>query len=571
MTGHTGNIRQKTVRHLLGVAVVLATFFSGTAMAPLSAASGERTLYLYYTHTNETQRITFRRNGRYDQGGLSELNTFLRDWRRNEPTRMDPALFDLLWQVYQDVGATKPIYIVSAYRSPKTNELLRSRSNGVARNSTHTRGQALDFYIPGIPIAKLREAAMRRQVGGVGYYPTSGSPFVHLDTGNVRAWPRMTRAQLTRIFPDGRTLHLPSDGVPISQDGRRYATNEYAKCGSIPCVGSNPNTFPTRGGRDDTSRGNSGRTWLDLFFGRGEEPAPTTQVADTGPVQRNVTSVAITPPTPAARAEFLDFRDPEVAPVPATMPQSLLIATRGEVTALPDISPLINGIDPISVASIEEQARPTPRILLSRNLEQSSALTAYAPLADPEPDAQRALQMLIERRNSADAMIASNPIVQDIHPAETAPLATQTPTPVLRGSITTASLSPTSAPDTNNILGLFQGTWDALTQAQPDQSTALVEKLAATGSRPYLQALPLTMRKVSLVAPDLEHVSDSMVAPVAISAAHFAVMFEPDRADFSPETELGAQSGQIYFSLEKSGNLATNRFTAQSPFIVAAL
>ncbi len=569
--GHTRNFRQKIARHLVGAVVLLITIFSGTAMAPLSAASGERTLYLYYTHTKETKRITFRRNGRYVQSGLNELNTFLRDWRRNESTNMDPALFDLLWQVYQDVGATSPINIVSAYRSPKTNEMLRARSNGVAKNSTHTRGQALDFYIPGIPVAKLREAALRRQVGGVGYYPTSGSPFVHLDTGNVRAWPRMTRAQLTRIFPDGRTLHLPSDGVPISQEGRRYATNEYAKCGSVPCIGSNPNTFPTRGGGDDTTRGNSGRTLLDLFFGRGEEPATVTQVADTGPAQRSVTSVPVTPPTPAARAGFLDFRDPETPPIPATMPQSLLIATRGETAPLPDISPLINGIDPINVASIEEQERPTPRILLTRNLEQSNALTAYAPVANPEPDAQRALQMLIERRNSADALIASKPIAQDAHPASTTTL---TPaTPVLRGSITSASLGSTPGLDADNVSGLFQGTWDAVTLAQPNQSTALVERLTNTSSspNPQLQALPLTMRAVSLVAPDLEHVSDSMVAPVAISTAHFAIMFEPDRADFSPETELGPRSGQIFFSLGSTGNLATNRFTPQSPFIVAAL
>ena len=160
------------MRLLLGVAVLLAAIFSGQAMAPLSAASGERSLYLYYTHTKETKRITFRRNGRYVQSGLDELNTFLRDWRRNEPTKMDPALFDLLWQVYQDVGATSPINIVSAYRSPRTNEMLRSRSGGVAKNSRHTMGMAIDFFIPGIPVSKLREAAMRRQVGGVGYYPT---------------------------------------------------------------------------------------------------------------------------------------------------------------------------------------------------------------------------------------------------------------------------------------------------------------------------------------------------------------------------------------------------------------
>ncbi len=91
----------------------------------------------------------------------------------------------------------------------------RSKSSGVARHSQHTLGKAIDFYIPGVPLDKLRETAMRLQGGGVGYYPISGSPFVHLDVGNVRAWPRMTREQLVKLFPDGRTVHLPTDGTPL--------------------------------------------------------------------------------------------------------------------------------------------------------------------------------------------------------------------------------------------------------------------------------------------------------------------------------------------------------------------
>src|SRR5438270_9079683 len=95
--------------------------------------------------------------------------------------------------------------------------MLRGRSakSGVARNSQHTVGKAIDFYIPGVPLETLRATAMRLQGGGVGYYPTSGSPFVHLDVGNVRAWPRMTREQLVKLFPDGRTVHLPTDGTPL--------------------------------------------------------------------------------------------------------------------------------------------------------------------------------------------------------------------------------------------------------------------------------------------------------------------------------------------------------------------
>ncbi len=95
--------------------------------------------------------------------------------------------------------------------------MLRRRSahTGVARHSQHMLGHAMDFYIPGVPLEQIRFAGLRLQRGGVGFYPASGSPFVHLDTGNIRHWPRMTHDQLVRVFPDGRTVHIPSDGVPL--------------------------------------------------------------------------------------------------------------------------------------------------------------------------------------------------------------------------------------------------------------------------------------------------------------------------------------------------------------------
>ena len=180
-----------------------------------SAQASTRTLKLYYTHTKERTEITFKRNGRYDKDGLRKLNNFLRDWRRNEPTKMDPALFDLLWEVYQKTGSNEYIHVVSAYRSLKTNNMLRSRSSGVAKNSQHTQGRAIDFFIPGVSTAKLRALGLREHMGGVGYYPRSNTPFVHMDTGSVRHWPRMTRAQLAKVFPNGKTIHVPTDGKPM--------------------------------------------------------------------------------------------------------------------------------------------------------------------------------------------------------------------------------------------------------------------------------------------------------------------------------------------------------------------
>jgi uncharacterized protein YcbK (DUF882 family) len=181
-----------------------------------TAENETRTLSFHHTHSNEDLTVTFKRNGRYDEEALKQLNHFLRDWRTQDQTVMDPHLFDILWEVYRDVDGKKPIQIISAYRSPTTNAMLRSRrSSGVARYSQHMLGHAMDFYIPGVPLEQIRYAGLRLQRGGVGFYPTSGSPFVHLDTGSIRHWPRMTHDQLAKVFPDGRTVHVPSDGVPL--------------------------------------------------------------------------------------------------------------------------------------------------------------------------------------------------------------------------------------------------------------------------------------------------------------------------------------------------------------------
>jgi uncharacterized protein YcbK (DUF882 family) len=182
-----------------------------------SALNETRTLSFHHTHSGEELTVTFKREGRYDEEAFRQLNHFLRDWRTQEQTTMDRHLFDIIWEVYRDVDGKKPIQIISAYRSPETNAMLRRRSahTGVARFSQHMLGHAMDFYIPDVPLEQIRFAGLRLQRGGVGFYPTSGSPFVHLDTGNIRHWPRMTHDQLARVFPDGRTVHIPTDGTPL--------------------------------------------------------------------------------------------------------------------------------------------------------------------------------------------------------------------------------------------------------------------------------------------------------------------------------------------------------------------
>jgi uncharacterized protein YcbK (DUF882 family) len=215
-TGPAG--RSKVARRTgLTLLAVAAAWIAGTQATQDAVANGDtRTLTIYHTHTRESATVTYRRNGAYDERALEQLNWLLRDWRRDEPTRMDPRLFDTLWEVYRETGSDEAVHVVSAYRSPQTNSMLRRRSRAVAEHSQHMLGKAVDFYLPDVPVDRIRSIGMRMQNGGVGYYPTAGNPFIHLDVGSVRAWPRMTRDQLARLFPDGRTVHLPADGRPLA-------------------------------------------------------------------------------------------------------------------------------------------------------------------------------------------------------------------------------------------------------------------------------------------------------------------------------------------------------------------
>jgi uncharacterized protein YcbK (DUF882 family) len=198
-----------------GLAALLILF--GCENLQNAIAEGDtRTLTMHHMHTGEDISITYKRNGQYDDAALQKLNAFLRDWRKEQATRMDPHLLDLIWEVYREVGGQQPIQIVCGYRSPQTNAMLRRRSSGVARFSQHTLGKAIDFYIPGVRIEEIRYAGLRMQRGGVGFYPTSGSPFIHLDTGSVRHWPRMSSEQLARVLSTRSRTRLAGDKRPPS-------------------------------------------------------------------------------------------------------------------------------------------------------------------------------------------------------------------------------------------------------------------------------------------------------------------------------------------------------------------
>jgi uncharacterized protein YcbK (DUF882 family) len=153
-------LKHSTVSTSLGLSLALAFGLLIASVAvfpggPAQSREPDRTLKLYFGHTGERGEFTFKRNGRYDRGELRRINHFLRDWRRNEDADMDPQLLDLVWSIYKASGSREHIHIISAYRSPTTNKMLRSRSNGVAKNSQHMLGKAMDWYLPDVPVPAL--------------------------------------------------------------------------------------------------------------------------------------------------------------------------------------------------------------------------------------------------------------------------------------------------------------------------------------------------------------------------------------------------------------------------------
>lgn len=150
------------------------------------AILGERRIHLYNTHTGEECLTTYFSDGAYVPDCLDEINMVLRDHRSNEMVDMDIELLDYLYDIKQKLGVRKPFLVLSGYRSPSTNKMLRKKSKKVAKNSFHMQGRAIDVRLEGVPTHYISRAGEQLRRGGVGYYPKSN--FVHLDVGNVRTW-----------------------------------------------------------------------------------------------------------------------------------------------------------------------------------------------------------------------------------------------------------------------------------------------------------------------------------------------------------------------------------------------
>ncbi len=392
------------------VLILLACFaFTGTAMAET------RTLKVYNTHTGERAKITFKKNGKYIASGLREMNRFLRDWRRNEIIKMDPKLFDLIWEVYKESGSREYIHVVSAYRSPATNNMLRRRSKGVAKTSQHTRGKAMDFYLPDVKLSKLRAIGLKKHAGGVGYYPTSRSPFTHMDTGSVRHWPRMTRKQLARVFPKGDTIHVPTDGKPLpgyQQALAKIKRNKGRPTSPVIQVASAEKKAVTKKkavaknqrDNDKPESEESGPGFFASLFSRDkskEDTQPETQVAAAQRAPGAIITSGETTPLPGDKAV-----ETQVAVVPRLKPSDGTLTLASADTVAETVS--------YSNADQEALDRKFEAAALAFTPKGKPGAVPLGPVATPAPDGTLPLGSPFSRSQPQPVVLAStspdNPI-----------------------------------------------------------------------------------------------------------------------------------------------------------------
>ena len=410
----TRTTTHRGVRALLG-ALVFAAGITGFGMAPSEAAAETRTLNMYYTHTKKSAKITFKKNGRYLKSGLKQANKFLADWRTGQQIKIDPKLLDVVWEVYQKTGSRKPIHVVSSYRSPKTNAMLRRTRGGQAKKSQHMVGRALDFFIPGQSAKKMRALGLQAQAGGVGYYPKSG--FVHLDTGRVRHWPRMSRSQLTKVFPKGGTLHVPSDGKALPGFKSAQADYKARMSGKKGYFTANPPRGIRRAG---------GNLIAGLFRGGGDDDA-----ADVGsgsaPARAAAREVIASLPRRGPRASARPGRPTirtvspdDVAPLPGvdvpTADGPIEASEETLLASLPDLPPSPSfrpgTLEPTTGTLIADAVTAAPKPIIRPGDAGATAIAsaaplalAYAPSARDKP-AARALER-IGRGNAAEAALGN--------------------------------------------------------------------------------------------------------------------------------------------------------------------
>ncbi len=223
-------------------AVALTGLFAVGGLAIANAGGETRSISLYHMHTGESLTITYKVDGRYVPSAMKQINYLLRDWRRNQTITIDPKTIDLVWELHEDLGSKAAIHIVCGYRSAQTNAFLHRIGRHVAKESQHIAGKAIDFYFPDVPTLKIRNSALVREVGGVGYYRSAGGPtgFLHVDSGHVRHWgPYISPVQMAQIMrEDMKTVgRRMKNGSMWSNGDTQVASNAPKSGGLLAALG----------------------------------------------------------------------------------------------------------------------------------------------------------------------------------------------------------------------------------------------------------------------------------------------------------------------------------------------
>jgi uncharacterized protein YcbK (DUF882 family) len=494
----------------------LFVFFGSQNLQNARADGDTRTISFHHIHTDEELTVTYKVNGRYDDEALRKIDNLLRDWRESQVTRIDPHLIDLLWEVHREVGAKEAIWIVCGYRSPETNAMLRRRSNGVAQFSQHMLGKAIDFYIPGVPLEQLREAGLRAQRGGVGFYPTSGAPFVHMDTGSVRHWPRMPEAQLASVLSKGQ-LHSAS-----ASDG--------AQRSRMP--GLLARLFG--GGRDEAQDAATAAAPAPVKVAAiSRKPAPAPEARSEKPsavavAESRVEKVAMVPFPPAKPARPAEQFASVVAKSAAKPPQTYEVAS-----AASEPAPIPAGYEVASATSKPEgAASAVARANISANdVINERGYWQGLPSAEPAdaPQVARATPPATPRRAIASAAATPWPLTErsDSKPMSALAYAAQpTPIAVARAVPTdteTPRVAPAAEPETTIAVKRSD---DRLSVAPPKGPS--VVRVGDRFNDPWMRAMIVSpsaqafMKTTVYGVPDFRALGPYLLKPASTMMATFS-------------------------------------------------
>ncbi len=530
--GRTTSTLLRAVRTgLCGGVAALVVIFGAESLQNATANGDTRTISFHHIHLKEDTTITFKVNGKYDQAALQKINHALRDWRTGNPTNMDPHLIDALWEVYRATGAKEPIHVIGGYRSPATNAMLRRRSSGVAKFSQHMLGKAIDFYIPDVELQSIRDAGLRLQRGGVGFYPSSGAPFVHMDVGSVRHWPRVPEAQLARIMSKG----------PLTQVASKSPAAQRSK--------PRPTVVAARNVRDE-----------DEDAEVTTRPTSRRVTASVAPQQETAEQVAAAVPMPRSRPGATNEPAPSGFSLASASSQPAHAPAR---QAAPDAAP--SGFSLASVSSQQVPAAPRPA--------QAASLVGSQPNVSAND--------IIKERGYWQGL--TDLPERPVPPAEIPEARTETRTAAaeapITGSVARGSLAPWPLPDrlANRDALAYAPATDTLV-ARPTGKARVIARLPSsqqrnTGTGAAKQAATRPSAPTVKVGQRFNDpwMRAMIVSPSAIEFMHTSLYGAPDTAALRPHLAKPAATVMMTFSDDPHLGMSSEQFRGNAVVFVATV